>query len=236
MLSLITAAAMVAVLAACGGSGGTPESAAPQAPPSPPPAEKPPAAPEPAQPPPPEPPPPPQPPATPPPEPPPPPEPDPAPQPEPPPQPEPDPAPQPEPPPQPELAAGLPEDIAGYEDWVRLNPEPIPPIQGGDAHNGTKDVFTSREADRSGGISYPAGTIIVKEAIRPERDFIGLVAIMRKIEGFDPANNDWEFVEYTRSSPNDIFTIIASGGICSGCHTGAAATDFVWVHTTGDAP
>lgn len=204
-------AVTLTALAACGGSDGDSDATAP----APVPAQVPPAPPQP------------------------PPEPEPPPPaPDPPPPPEPDPPPpEPEPPPPPELAEGLPEDIAGYEAWVRLNPEPIPPIAGGDAHNGTKDVFTNLEADRSGGgVSYPGGTIIVKESIRPDRDFVGLVAIMRKIEGFDPANNDWEFVEYTRTAPNDIFTLVASGGVCTGCHIGAAETDFVWVHTTGDAP
>ena len=151
-----------------------------------------------------------------------------------PPPPEPEPPAEPSPPPLPE---GLPEDITGYEDWVKLNSEPIPPIETGDAHLGTKDVFASQEADRLvEGLSYPDGTILVKQAIRPDRDFIGLIAIMRKIPGFDPANNDWEFVEYARSEPEDAFSILASGNVCSSCHMGAAATDYVWVHTTGDAP
>ena len=142
--------------------------------------------------------------------------------------------PEPSPPP---LAEGLPDDITGYEDWVKLNAEPIPPIEGGDAHRGTKDVFASQEVVRSGeGLSYPDGTIIVKHAVRPDRDFIGLVAIMRKIAGFDAATNDWEFVEYARSEPGDAFSILASGNVCSSCHMGAAATDYVWVHTTGAAP
>ena len=146
------------------------------------------------------------------------------------------PAPPPEPP-TPALPEGLPTDITGYEDWVRLNAEPIPPIEGGDAHLGTKDVFASLEADRSGGgFAYPDGTVIVKHATRPDRDFIGLIAIMRKIAGSDPDNNDWEFVEYARDQPGDAFSILASGSVCSSCHMNAAGTDYVWVHTTGAAP
>ena len=153
----------------------------------------------------------------------------------PPPEPEP-PAPPPEPP-TPALPEGLPTDITGYEDWVRLNAEPIPPIEGGDAHLGTKDVFASLEADRSGGgFAYPDGTVIVKHATRPDRDFIGLIAIMHKIAGSDPDNNDWEFVEYARDQPGDAFSILASGSVCSSCHMNAAGTDYVWVHTTGAAP
>ena len=150
------------------------------------------------------------------------------------------PPPAPEPPAEPSpppLPEGLPEDIAGYEDWVKLNPEPIAPNEAGDAHLGTKEAFASLEAGRLGeGLPSPDGTIIVKHATRPDRDFVGLVAIMRKIAGFDPANNDWEFVEYARNGADDAFSILASGNVCSSCHMGAAATDYVWVHTTGAAP
>ena len=33
---------------------------------------------------------------------------------------------------------GLPDDVAGYTQWLKLNAEPIPPVPGGDPHNGTK--------------------------------------------------------------------------------------------------
>ena len=132
---------------------------------------------------------------------------------------------------------GLPEDILGYQDWLRLNEQPIPPIEDGDAHLGTKDVFASREADRSGGaIVYPDGTIIVKEATRPDSDFIGLVAVMRKEAGADPDHGDWVFVEYTRSGPDAAFGVQARDAVCWNCHVGAQQTDWVWVHTTGAAP
>ena len=145
--------------------------------------------------------------------------------------------PEPEPEPTPLPGAGLPEGILGYQDWLRLNEQPIPPIEDGDAHLGTKDVFASREADRSGGaIVYPDGTIIVKEATRPNSDFIGLVAVMRKEAGADPDHGDWVFVEYTRSGPDAAFGVQARDAVCWNCHVGAQQTDWVWVHTTGAAP
>ena len=145
--------------------------------------------------------------------------------------------PEPEPEPTPLPGAGLPEGILGYQDWLRLNEPPIPPIEDGDAHLGTKNVFASREADRSGGaIVYPDGTIIVKEATRPDSDFIGLVAVMRKEAGADPDHGDWVFVEYTRSGPDAAFGVQARDAVCWNCHVGAQQTDWVWVHTTGAAP
>jgi hypothetical protein len=145
--------------------------------------------------------------------------------------------PEPEPEPTPLPGAGLPEGILGYQDWLRLNEQPIPPIEDGDAHLGTKNVFASREADRSGGaIVYPDGTIIVKEATRPDSDFIGLVAVMRKEAGADPDHGDWVFVEYTRSGSDAAFGVQARDAVCWNCHVGARQTDWVWVHTTGAAP
>src|ERR671914_48140 len=50
-------------------------------------------------------------------------------------------------------------------------------------------------------------------AERPGKDFIGLVATMRKIEGADPEHNDWVFVEWARESADEPFTELASGQV-----------------------
>lgn len=140
-------------------------------------------------------------------------------------------------PPPPEALPGLLDYTAGYRDWLLLNEEPIPPNPERDAHLGTKNVYASLEADRSGGaIVYPDGAIIVKEANRPDTDFIGLIAVMRKTAGADPEHGDWVFVEWTRSSPDEPFAETASDAVCWSCHVGAEQTDWVWVHTLGFAP
>jgi predicted component of type VI protein secretion system len=125
---------------------------------------------------------------------------------------------------------GLPKSIAGYRDWIKLNKAPIAP-RDSDPHLGTKEVYASKEM-RSNGL-FPNGTIIVKEAVRPGKDFIGLIAIMRKERGADPAHNDWLFVEYTRDRRSDPFAELASGAVCYGCHVGAEAADYVWTLRRG---
>jgi hypothetical protein len=132
--------------------------------------------------------------------------------------------------PQPKPLPGLPRYTAGFDTWIRLSAGAIPPRESGDAHLGTKRVWTT---DRRKGDRYPNGTIVVKSALRPGKDFIGLVAIMRKRPGFDPEHNNWEFVEYTRESPDARFTLTASGTVCWSCHVGAAETDYVWIETLG---
>ena len=133
----------------------------------------------------------------------------------------------------PDSPPGIVEDIAGYQNWLRLNAAPIPPAPGGDPHRGTKNVYVNqvREAIAPDGqqqFPYPNGSVVVKEAVRPDRDFIGLIAIMRKVQDADPAHNDWVFVEYVRNEADEAFREIASDATCWGCHAGAAGTDYVF--------
>ena len=128
---------------------------------------------------------------------------------------------------------GLPDDVAGYTQWLKLNAEPIPPVPGGDPHNGTKNVYVNktREDIAPNGeqqFPYPDGSIVVKEANRPGKDYVGLIAIMRKQAGVDPAHNDWEFIEYVRNAPDAEFRVIAKDGVCWGCHTRVEDIDYVF--------
>lgn len=120
---------------------------------------------------------------------------------------------------------GIPRFVAGYARWIRLNRKPIPP-RASDPHNGTKNVFASSRP-RADGL-FRSGAIVVKQAVRPGADFVGLIAIMRKEAGADPAHNDWVFVEYTREAAGARFAETASGAVCWSCHVGAEATDYVF--------
>ena len=84
----------------------------------------------------------------------------------------------------------------------------------------------------SRGGEFPEGTILVKVA-RTEGE-ITLAAIMRKIQGVNPAHGDWEFVEYKRSGAGAPFATSAglTGATCWGCHQIAQDTD--WVFTPLD--
>ena len=124
---------------------------------------------------------------------------------------------------------GLPAFTAGYATWEELATG-LPP-RDGDPHLGTKNVFSTHRPE---GGSFPTGTIIVKEAVRPGRNFVGLIATMRKMDGADPAHNDWVFVEYTRESGGEPFSEVARDAVCWSCHMGAATTDYVFV--LGDSP
>lgn len=122
---------------------------------------------------------------------------------------------------------GLPRYTAGYRSWTKLNRRPVPPRASGDAHSGTKNVYASKLPPR-GSSRYPYGTIIVKEASRPGKRFLGLIAVMRKVRGASPRNNDWVMIEWTRSSARARFSELARGQVCYSCHVGARRTDYVW--------
>jgi Cytochrome P460 len=130
----------------------------------------------------------------------------------------------------PAVLPGLPKRIAGYDTWTKLNDTPLPP-RDSDPHLGTKNVYASKEMRANG--RFPNGTIIVKEGVRPGKDFIGLIAIMRKARGADPAHNDWLFVEYTRETKKERFSELASGAVCYSCHVGAESADYVWIAKLG---
>jgi len=139
-------------------------------------------------------------------------------------------APEPEPPPM--AAPGLPQDVAGFMSWLRLNAEPIPPDPAA-PHGETKNVFVNQtRADLTQGGSqqfpYPNGTIVVKEGSRGG-DRAAIVAIMRKMAGVDPAHGDWEYIEYARNSPDEAYTVLAQDEVCWTCHAAAEGTD--WVYT-----
>ena len=87
-------------------------------------------------------------------------------------------------------------------------------------------MYVSREQLANG--RYPADTIVVKDAVRPGADFIGLIAIMRKEPGADPAHRNWVFVEYTRDARDEPFQEVASGAVCWSCHMGALDNDYVF--------
>jgi hypothetical protein len=125
----------------------------------------------------------------------------------------------------PEAPPGVPGFVAGYRGWIKLNDRPIPP-RDADPHLGTKDVYASEER-RAGG-RFPYGTIVVKDATRPGKDFVGLIAIMRKERGADPAHGDWVFVEYTRETRTERFTVQARGPVCWTCHMAALESDYVF--------
>lgn len=150
------------------------------------------------------------------------------------------PPPRPRPRPRPQALPGLPGYTAGFQRWLRLNAEPIPPdsadsrVVGFDAHRSTKQVYVNRTRAQLTGpggaqrLPYPDGTIILKTG--SSGDTITLIAVMRKIAGSDPAHGDWKFIEWKRASADEPFATDAGlqDATCWGCHDLAADDDWVF--------
>jgi hypothetical protein len=122
---------------------------------------------------------------------------------------------------------GLPAWTAGYDAWTKLNDAPVPP-RDSDPHLSTKEIYASTAAVEG---LFPPGTVIVKEGVRPGKDFVGLIAAMRKLEGRNPEHNDWVFVEWERDAADAPFTLLAEGAVCESCHSGVAGQDYVFTNT-----
>jgi Cytochrome P460 len=123
----------------------------------------------------------------------------------------------------PRALPGLPQYTAGYKSWPRINRTPI--RGGSPAHVGTKIIYASR---RKTGARYPYGTVIVKEGFRPGQRSPYLIAVMRKVRGASPRNNDWVMIEWTRPGTRGRFSELARGQVCYGCHVGARENDYVF--------
>ena len=128
------------------------------------------------------------------------------------------------------LAAGLPgipKIYRPYKTWTKVNAKPIPNTPT-TAHPGVKNVYASK---KKVGARYPYGTLIVKEGLTTAggKRFVSLIAAMRKVRGIDPKHGDWQFTEWTRSSPTARFSLLAKDATCWSCHVLAKRND--WVYT-----
>ena len=131
---------------------------------------------------------------------------------------------------------GVPEAVHEYKTWLKMNADTIP-FEEGDAHQGSKEIYVNMAlsdlvADGEQQFPFPDGTIIVKEGIAPDTDYIGFIAIMTKTAGAVPDHNDWVFEKYSRDSADDDFTLLGQGPPngegCVGCHVNAADTDYAF--------
>jgi hypothetical protein len=121
---------------------------------------------------------------------------------------------------------GVPSYIAGYKRWPKHNRKAIPPRRS-DPHDSQKNIYVSKPL-KQGQRRYAPGTIIVKEGTEPGTRFVKLIAVMRKVRGFNPRHNDWQFIEWARQSPDSRFSEVARGDVCYSCHVGARSRDYVW--------
>ncbi len=72
--------------------------------------------------------------------------------------------------------------------------------------------------------SMPAGAIIVKENYMPDST-LAAITIMYKVDGYDPANNDWH---WTKRLADGTIEVEGRGAGCIACHRTQQANDYVF--------
>ncbi len=122
--------------------------------------------------------------------------------------------------------AGVPDTIADYWDWTRLNIDRFTENSTG-AHPQPKDVYVNLDvADilaAANGV-FPEGTVVVKERNDPDALLVDRLYAMEKVDG------SWIYSFYDRQSDGSFAgqSFGAASNLCSNCHQ-AAPTDFVFV-------
>lgn len=83
---------------------------------------------------------------------------------------------------------------------------------------------------RRGMPPFGEGSVIVKEkyvATGTGRDLVAIAMMIKREPGFEPTHGDWDYAYY---EPNlGVIQTNEQSAYCSGCHAGAASTDFVYV-------
>lgn len=125
--------------------------------------------------------------------------------------------------------AGVPDRIADYWDWTRLNIDRFTENSTG-AHPQPKDVYINLDPSELLGADgvivtpLPDGTIVVKERNNADALLVDRLYLMEKIDGA------WVYSFFDRRGDGS-FTGQSFGpapNLCSDCHQ-AAPTDFVFV-------
>lgn len=117
-----------------------------------------------------------------------------------------------------------------FENWTRF-PDAQGILVSNPPHGPMSEVFINDVVEAALGDftgALPADAIIVKRNIGEDPQITeAKLTVMWKVPDFDPDNNDWFWANI---SPDG--EIAAEGKVagCMGCHGGARANDFVFVH------
>lgn len=131
-------------------------------------------------------------------------------------------------------------DFDDYEDWHSIDVKQGPDEFLGDAHagndeNAVRRIYKKQLAADPGedGWGYPTGTMIMKTVEDAEQQLMVLTGMVKRGEGYDPANGDWEY--YMWDGPTG--DLVANGKLenCISCHSAAngdgGGADYVFPHS-----
>lgn len=122
--------------------------------------------------------------------------------------------------------AALWEYIHDYTSWNNW-PEHSGMQPGKAPHGKFHVVYVNDKAAAGNTLPLANGAVVVKENYSPEKNLTA-ITVMYKIEGYNTGAGDWFWVKY---APDGTVQKEGKPGGCIGCHSPAAANDFVIIHT-----
>ena len=141
-------------------------------------------------------------------------------------------------------ASTLPEDIHGYLGWNRANvnknfiESPHPEAKDVYYNDIAAETIDTAEAVADMEFPFAEGSIFVKETLDPDSLQVPVITTMRKVDGFDPDNNDWQYGMFERQEDGTFagewFDADAEmAAMCVECHTAVADQDFTFLDYLG---
>jgi plastocyanin len=133
--------------------------------------------------------------------------------------------------------AGLPEAVAPFQGWTRMNAVPL--TDPSNPRAGPKNTFINLDAGvlrnliASGARTrtpFPAGTVIVRETLDVDAGFVRVLFIMER-DAAQTRTRGWKFSGLSRTAATQAFQPIAIAdpvARCLNCHLQMGATDFVF--------
>lgn len=102
-------------------------------------------------------------------------------------------------------------------------------------HGATVSIFmneTAYDALQNGDGKMPVGAMVIKENFMPDKTLAALT-VMYKSPGFDPANNDWYWLQQLANG-----TAAAAGKVegCTSCHLKVKDNDFLYTGSIAPRP
>ncbi|MBI4640097.1 MAG: cytochrome P460 family protein [Candidatus Tectomicrobia bacterium] len=138
--------------------------------------------------------------------------------------------------------SGIPDDIANYRTWTKMNATPITDLSNPRA--GPKNTFITLSHDElrdiigPGGVGrkpFPDGTTIVRETLDPDARFLRVLFVMRKDSKAAGQTKGWVFSGFSRTAADQPFQptqIEDPVARCLNCHLQVKASDFVFTPYT----
>ncbi len=138
--------------------------------------------------------------------------------------------------------SGIPDDIAHYQTWTKMNATPI--TDPSNPRAGPKNTFITLSSDElrniigpGGTVSnpFPDGTTIVRETLDPAAGFLRVLFVMRKDSKAAAQTRGWVFSGLSRTAADQPFQPVQIENPvvrCLNCHLQVKASDFVFTPYT----